>query len=288
VNAVASDAVATEVTFPAPTFGGGTPPLTLTCVPATGGSFAVGATTVTCTVRDSRQQAASCQFRVNVTAPPRLSQTRFLAFGDSITRGTLSRTLFPSLVGPAHSYPARLSQLLAERYTADEIVVINEGWPGENTIEGRLRLPDTIDGYDPDVLLLLEGVNDIGFISTETQLGNLRTMILTAQSRRLEVLLATLTPVKSPRSSTTQAAIVELNEGIVDLAEEEGVAPVVDLYKAFDGRPNLLGNDGLHPTEEGYRVIAQAFAEEIERRFQRAPETPTLAPPRRAMPSGSR
>ena len=268
VEVLAPDADATDVTFPLATVAGGAPPLSLTCAPPSGSEFPVGTTSVTCTVRDSEQRASSCQFRVSVSAPPRLSQTRFLAFGDSLTRGTLSRTLFALLVGPSHSYPARLSGLLADRYTADEIVVINEGWPGEDTDEGRLRLPDVLDAYDADVLLLLEGINDILVIPQETQLNNLRRMVLSAQSRGMDVLIATLTPVKSPRGPLTQAAVVDLNEGIVELADEEGLAPVVDLYEAFEGRPQLLGNDGLHPTAEGYLVIAQTFADEIQRRFE--------------------
>jgi acyl-CoA thioesterase-1 len=268
VSAVAPDGEAIDVAFPAATAAGGAPPLSLTCAPPSGSEFPVGDTPVACTVRDSEQRAASCQFRVRVTAPPRLRHTRFLAFGDSLTRGTLSQTVFPLLVGPVHSYPARLSGLLTAKYTADDVVVINEGWPGEDTNEGRLRLPGVLDTYDADVLLLLEGVNDILQIPRETQLANLRTMVLSAQSRGMEVLIATLTPVKSPRGPLTQAAIVDLNEGIVELAEEEDLGRVVDLYEAFEGRPQLLGDDGLHPTEEGYRVVAQTFADEIERRFE--------------------
>ena len=41
------------VTWPAPTTTGGTPPVVVTCVPASGSFFPLGATTVTCTATDS-------------------------------------------------------------------------------------------------------------------------------------------------------------------------------------------------------------------------------------------
>jgi hypothetical protein len=78
---------------------------------------------VTCTVTDKVQRTASCRFAVTVLPPaPRLTVSRILAFGDSITAGEvpapgeflqLQRFVMPDL-----SYPANLTTLLAQRYTA--------------------------------------------------------------------------------------------------------------------------------------------------------------------------
>ena len=121
---------AIAVTYTSPTVMGGAPPLTSGCFPASGTLFPVGATSLLCTATDSKQRTDSCRFTVTVTQPPppspRISATRFLAFGDSITEG-----LFPFLVNPnpPGSYPAVLQTLLRTRYTAqaDSIVVLDEG-----------------------------------------------------------------------------------------------------------------------------------------------------------------
>ena len=64
------------------------------------------------------------------------------------------------------------------------------------------------------------------------------------------------------------AAIVpDFNTGVRGIAQGEGV-PLVDVYAAFNGNLSLLGSDGLHPTAEGYKVIATAFADAIKNAFE--------------------
>jgi lysophospholipase L1-like esterase len=56
--------------------------------------------------------------------------------------------------------------------------------------------------------------------------------------------------------------VPDFNTGIRGIAQGEGV-PLVDVNAAFNGNLSLLGSDGLHPTAEGYRVVAGAFADTI-------------------------
>jgi len=269
IDATAANGIATAVTFDLPPIQGGTPPLTLSCSPASGFVFPVGNSTVTCTVTDADQRAATCQFRVRVVSGLTLSRTRFLAFGDSITEGKIATSWDTlTLVGPGFSYPAQLLQVLTERYPAEEIEVINEGLGGETTNGGLRRLPGTLAEHSSaHVMLLLEGVNAINVIPRSTQLANLRSMVRLARDAGLDVLIATLTPVSDEESERAQR-IRDLNEGIRAMAVQEGIGPAVDLYAAFDGQPSLLSADGLHPSEEGYRVIAETFADEITRRWE--------------------
>lgn len=273
LEATADNGVSAEVTFGLPPIQGGTPPLLLTCNPASGFAFPVGTSTVTCTVTDADQRAATCQFRVRVISGLGLSRTSFLAFGDSITEGKIATSWTAlTLVGPGFSYPAQLLQMLTARYPAEEIEVVNEGIGGETTNEGLERLPGTLAEYPTaDVMLLLEGVNAINVIDQDRQLSNLRAMIRLAQDAGLDVLIATLTPVseeRAARSPTMPQRIRDLNADIRTLAVQEGIGPAVDLHAAFEGRPELLSADGLHPSEEGYQVIAGTFADEIERRWE--------------------
>ena len=78
-----------EVIFAPPTGSGGTPPLAVSCMPASGSKLPVGSNTVTCSVSDGGGRVAGCTFRVEVTPGRMLRKTRFVAFGDSITQGYL-------------------------------------------------------------------------------------------------------------------------------------------------------------------------------------------------------
>ncbi|HJS36702.1 MAG TPA: GDSL-type esterase/lipase family protein, partial [Burkholderiales bacterium] len=77
-----------------------------------------------------------------------------LAFGDSITFGTGDDTTRAEL-----GYPPRLEALLVQR--GRSAVVINAGVPGETTMEGVSRINSVLDPGG-EVLLLMEGTNDIG------------------------------------------------------------------------------------------------------------------------------
>ena len=235
-----------------------------------GSVFSIGDTTVGCTATSADMQQASCGFAVRVRVSQTLSRTKFMAFGDSITDGVAS--LVPLItLGRPESYPYKLEHMLAERYPAQTFVVFEQGRPGEKTTEGAIRLPEVIDSDQPEVVLLLEGVNAVRILSTGTQAAALRRMITTAQRRNVEVIIATLMPVSPEHEEDhrgTASKISALNERIFQLADEFGLGNVVDLFALFQSNMHLLGADGLHPTEEGQTRIAEAFRDEIVRRYE--------------------
>src|SRR5262245_43414401 len=149
-----------------PTGASGAPPVTVTCTPPSGEAFPVGMSTVTCKATDARQRSASCTFSITVTAPPRLTVTRFVAFGDSMTAGEIPGLGFNPTTGrfvvdPGSAYPRRLEIALMSRYTAQAPTVRNQGQSGEQTTDGRRRLTGVIAGSGYDVLLLMDGANDL-------------------------------------------------------------------------------------------------------------------------------
>jgi lysophospholipase L1-like esterase len=280
------DGVEAVIGFSVPVPTGGNRP-SASCAPGPGSRVPVGETTVNCTASDLSGQSAACSFIVRVTAPPRIQFTRFVAFGDSITEGVVSPA--PGIlrrVDAPHAYPSRLRGLLAERYTAQEIVVINRGIAGEELVEGRDRLPDVVDEDKPEVLLLLEGINNIRNVQTDVLEADLRSMIRTAQRRGAQVVVSQLLPVSAQREGSrpgTQAAILAFNQRIRRTSRELGLGEAVDLHTPFVQEPSLLGQDGLHPTEAGYVRIAEIFFAAIRERWDRPPSppsfTPLIAPP---------
>jgi lysophospholipase L1-like esterase len=293
-----SDGSAVQVSYPAPTVTGGTAPVTVTCTPSI---FPVGTTTVTCTARDAKQQIANCAFPVSVVKVPQLRATRFVAFGDSITAGLLATTCpagggvscalktpaLPTLLTPfdelrlmaigeasSAAYPRQLQSLLASRFSAQAVTIVNEGNPGEFIADGKSRLSGTLTNDAPQVLLLQEGANDIdqSHPPISRLVNDLRTMVRNARGRGIDVFVGTVLPQRPNACRGYDfcdgaADSVPLNEQIRAMVASED-AVLVDLYPAFDGQTaTLLGVDGLHPNEAGYQKIADLFFAAITQRL---------------------
>jgi lysophospholipase L1-like esterase len=251
-----------------PTTAGGSAPVNVTCnQPA---QFPIGSTTVGCTATDARQRTASCSFVVEVKGPPRLRFTRFLAFGDSITAGTESAPV-PGLdnLNP-WTYSVLLQSRLAARYTLQTVVMLNEGAGGEITSQGLIRLRPVLEQLRPEVLLLMEGTNDLldGSRGADTAIGNLRLMIGIARALGVQVALATIPPQR-PNGLRNRGAVAALIPGFNDriraLAASEGVV-LVDVYAVMN--LSMIGVDDLHPTVMGFNVIADTFYEAIVKNFE--------------------
>jgi len=90
-----------------------------------------------------------------------------------------------------------------------------------------------------------------------------------------------VSPEVDARRPGSMNRIRALNDRIFDLADDYGLGNVVDLFALFDANMHLLGADGLHPTPEGQTRIAEAFGDEVVRRFE---SRVTLRSPRFNMP----
>ena len=266
------------VTYASPTAAGGTAPITTTCAPLSGVDYPIGSTVVTCNAVDAKRQIASCSFSVTVTAPPRTSVTRYVAFGDSITEG-FPHEFRPELVDPAPvgSYPAVLQALLRALYTAQTIDVLDEGLGGELVADGLARLPGVLNDDMPGGLLLTEGANDLnqfGAVGIVPAVSGLRQMIRDGQGRSIRVFVGTLLPQRAngtPPRAVFPELVVPANDAIRAMVAAEG-AILVDLFQAFGGTadPLLISSDGLHPTTAGNEKIARTFYEAIRARLETA------------------
>lgn len=255
------------VQYGAPTTYGGLEPVTTECLPESGTPFSVGTTTVTCTGRDGLQQAASCTLSVRII--PTISVSRILAFGDSLTAGVTSDVIPTSVeIRPSKSYPAQLGELLSQRYSGQSIRMTNSGIPGEKAVNAVSRFKRELARVQPDVVLIMEGTNDLDpdTLSPGVQAAAaVETMVQHAKTRGVDPILATIPPQRTARS--TEPAVVPYNELIRQIAVRQGV-PLVDVYQIINtglcigvGSLSLscLGDDHMHPTIEGYSLIAAGF-----------------------------
>lgn len=245
------------VTFTVPTAVNGKLPVTVTCSRPSGSAFSLGSTAVTCTATDALARQASCNFNVTVTVTPKISKTKFLAFGDSITFGRCGPA--PAVCPP---YTVRLEELLRARYTEQNFLVVTRGFPGDTTSMGEDRLPNELSAYNPEVLLLMEGTNDLtAATSASKTIGSLDQMIFDARARGVTaIFLATVPPIApgGPNNSVIPS-VAPLNAQIRDLAARRSVQ-LVDVYAALNADvPRYYVDNDLHPTAEGLRVIGETF-----------------------------
>ena len=267
---------AVTVTFDQPQASGGSTPVTTTCTPQSGTQFALGNTSVSCQARDAASQVASCGFSVAVQGTPQLQASRFLAFGDSITAGVISAPLPLMIVSPPESYPFVLQDRLVARYRQQTPLVLNEGNPGElASVEGIQRFRSVLLRNRPEIVLLMEGSNDLGFAQngSNVAINALRAMIVEAKSQQVRLALATIPPQRSGgakhRDGVAQM-VPGFNDRVRGLAASEGV-PLFDVYQAMKDDPTLIGVDDLHPTPRGYDVMAGVFFEGIRTHFENRP-----------------
>jgi lysophospholipase L1-like esterase len=252
------------VSYDAPATTAGENPVTVACSPESGMSFPVGSSGVECIATDALKRTATCTFSVFVAAAPRLSRTRILAFGDSITAGdvVIPGTDNVLLAPTAQPYPAVLQQLIRARY-GDQPVVFNAGLSGEHAF-GSNTLPRFGLAYrvnNADSVVILEGFNDILYAEpnqgiAEAEFG-VRVLAASARGQGARVFIALLTPTKPGRRMIPLGIVQAANDRLRGVARNEG-AIVIDTFTPLladlDGN---IDSDGLHLTPLGYRRLGE-------------------------------
>ena len=213
------------------------------------------------------------------TKTPRISRTKFMAFGDSFTAGEVTNpvSLAPGTIGKlivvaSSSYPTLLQTTLRNTYTAQTsaISVTNSGEPSERILDGAQRFPGVFDANRPEVVLLQEGANGLAQVGPDISTGVMRTMVQKAKNGGARVFVGSMLPQVSgrPRGNTPASELLAYNTTLQIMATQEGIT-YVDLYNAMlPDAATLIGSDGLHPTEAGYRKIADLFFAAIKMALQ--------------------
>lgn len=207
---------------------------------------------------------------------PALSRTQFLAFGDSITAGEVTAPVGSSgaaslstrlLVLPTASYPARLLSMLQASYPAQASVlaVVNMGVPGETVLEGEVRFPGAMISSRAEAVLLMEGVAGLPVAGPDQSTDVVQRMVQVAKVHGARVFVGSMVPtIEGRQRSASSAALVAYNLKLQQMARDEG-AVFVDLYNVLLPEASaVIGVDGLHPTEVGYKRMADVFFAAIQ------------------------
>jgi lysophospholipase L1-like esterase len=170
----------------------------------------------------------------------------------------------------------------------DEPFLINAGIGGNNTVDLLARIDKDCLSHKPDLTLLMVGSNDMNsmkFIPLTQFEENLRSIILRIKSVKSKIILMTILPVYEPYLYTRhnkafyepegfQERKAKMNQTIQRLASEYKLT-LLDMHHLFERIGNigeeknsLIQNelnsgktDGLHPTSDGYKVMATALYE---------------------------
>jgi len=160
-----------------------------------------------------------------------------LAFGDSLTYGTGAAN--------GHDYPSLLANAIGRE-------VINAGIPGEISAAGLQRLPQLLDDYQPDLLILIHGGNDILHkIPADETRTNLQAMVNQAKQRNIAVVLM----------GVPELGLLFLHSAPLyqELAQAEQVPIDIETIPAILSN-NALKSDTVHPNDAGYAKLADSIA----------------------------
>ena len=207
---------------------------------------------------------------VDVRAPSRVTGS-VVALGDSIT-DTANTT------GNANRrWPDDLARRLNAR-PGPTLSVVNAGLGGNRLLAPRDGQPyygiPALARLDHDVfaqagaraVILLEGVNDIGYNATADEIISADEQVAAqAHARDLRIYGATITPfggsiISSPAAEKTREAVnnwirtSHAFDGVMDFA-----AAVADPSDPTKLRPAFDGGDHLHPNDAGGQAIADAI-----------------------------
>jgi lysophospholipase L1-like esterase len=187
-------------------------------------------------------------------APPSATEDRVVFMGDSITDIWKLDKYFPG-----------------KPY-------VNRGIGGQTTPQMLIRFrPDVID-LQPKVVVILAGTNDIAGNTGPMTLGeieaNLKTMVELSRVHGIHVVLSSVLPVNdyTERSKMffplrSPAQILELNRWIKDYAAQNGCIYLDYFSPMVDDKGLLkrdLADDGLHPNDSGYAIMAPLAQKAIE------------------------
>ncbi|MDA3797968.1 MAG: SGNH/GDSL hydrolase family protein [Kiritimatiellae bacterium] len=170
-----------------------------------------------------------------------LDDSVYIALGDGITSGFGSSSI---------SWTEKLS--------IRNVNIINLAVSGTHSDYGSNNIEAFMQEYKPRLVMVLYGVNDVAAgTSTATIIGNLESIIQVVQYHGGNIIFGTI-PVVSQYSVLEANTARKLNTDIQTLCENYGIqcADVGSQVGYFSG---WYLEDGLHPTLEAPKLIAEAF-----------------------------
>lgn len=177
---------------------------------------------------------------------------KITAFGDSLTYGWMV----------SKGYLDYLRDLIFSRYPESKVEILNRGVPGDTALDGYSRLKRDVLRDRADLVLVQFGLNDAytGFSPDEFEANLERIINELKSSFDPEIALLTSVYIKLP----DYRRVLQYYDRILMLAEKYSL-PSVQVHRYWEVKVaggadfyKMVQGDGVHPTEEGYRLFAEA------------------------------
>lgn len=186
-------------------------------------------------------------------------RVRYVALGDSYTIGTS--------VSEAERWPNQLAARMPELELVANLAV--NGYTSADLIERELPV---LDGLDPELVSVLVGVNDVVQRVPDGVYASNVAVILDRLAELVppERIVCVATPdyTRTPRGGeygdpeSQSDAILRFNAILREACEGRGGAFVPDIFEISleaSDEPELVADDGLHPSGEQYRRWVDAI-----------------------------
>jgi len=222
-----------------------------------------------------------------VLVPAQPSNPLVVAFGDSISDGD------GSTVDADNNYPNNLIRRIAKTSNGSTLAVVNEGIVGNRLLrDSEIFGVSALARFDRDALVLpgvthivlLEGINDIGFVgakmdgqyladpaetrSAQDIIDAYRQLISRAHARGIKVIGATITPcegvdIPGYYSDAKETVRETINKWIRTGGAFDGMIDFDAVVRDPDHPTRLLpkfaSKDHLHPNDAGYKAMADSI-----------------------------
>lgn len=174
-----------------------------------------------------------------------------VAFGDSLSAGFGAE--------PGHSFPDYLQKQLDAKKLPYRVV--NAGVSGETTTDALARVGTVLTDKPAIVIVEFGGNDGLRGLPVATTKANLDQIVDTIQKSGAKVLLAgmTLPPNYGPEY------IEPFRKVYTDIAAKYKVMLIPFLLQGVGGNPELMQNDGIHPTAEGNRMVGDTVFQYLQK-----------------------
>ncbi|MBI3852056.1 MAG: exo-alpha-sialidase [Verrucomicrobia bacterium] len=243
---------------------------------------------------------------------------RIVAFGDSTTAprvvdGKALTVYADRLAHAAYADKPAKNDKLTER----DVEVINAGIPGNTTRDARARFEQDVLGRQPDIVIIQFGINDSTVnvwknppatkpsVSRDDFAANLSYFVAELRSRGVRVILMTPNlmrwtkelrslygkPPYAPDDPDGFNVLLKTYAQAVREVAKQTEIPLMDVYALFqsygaekDHSIDDLLLDGMHPNENGHRLIADMLLQQLG---SMQLDTPSSIPAIRLKPASS-
>jgi acyl-CoA thioesterase I len=168
-----------------------------------------------------------------------------LFFGNSLTAGYG--------LDPSQAFPALIQEKVDSLHLPYK--VINSGLSGETTAGGKSRISWVLR-EKVDVFILELGGNDgLRGIDVQSTRQNLQAIIDTVKAKNPETRIVIAGMQIPPNMGPDYTA--KFRGVFAELAEKNNTALIPFLLENVGGIPSLNLPDGIHPTAEGHKIVAE-------------------------------